>query len=108
MKKSQLRAIIDLLDDENGEATATGGFPYEDKVFIRTITNYFTGEVVEVRNGWVILNDAAWIANTGRFSDSLTSGAFSEVEPYPNQVAVNVAAIIDVTQWEHDLPRTKK
>jgi hypothetical protein len=45
------------------------------------------------------LEDAAWIADTGRFADALKSGKFNEVEPFPDgQVIVGRGAIIDAIQ----------
>jgi hypothetical protein len=81
------------------------------KVFIRTVTNYFTGRVVaqsEVDPRFLELEDAAWIAETGRFAEALESGEFSEVEPYPEGVLVAIGGIIDISPWPHDLPRSKR
>lgn len=85
-------------------------FPYLEgtKVFIRTITYHYTGEVVEVSNGFVHLKDAAWIADSGRWATALETGSLEEVEPYPNGVAVSCQAIVDVCLWAHDLPRKQK
>ena len=80
------------------------------KVFIRTVTNYFTGRIVNLVDHEVILEDCAWIAWTKRFADTLKEGTFDEVEPYPDGVLVSVNrdAIVDVCQWNHDLPRVQQ
>jgi hypothetical protein len=75
---------------------------------IRTVTMHYTGRVVVVTDSDVMLDDAAWIADTGRFSDSLSSGELSEVEPYPGRVAVCRGAIVDFSEWSHDLPRVQR
>ena len=54
------------------------------KYFIRTVTNYLTGRLVDVTDQELVIEDAAWVADTGRFSDALKKGKFSEVEPYPD------------------------
>jgi hypothetical protein len=77
-------------------------------VLIRTVTHYFTGRVALVKNGEVVLTEAAWIADTGRFHNALRDGILNEVEPFPGPVSVNRAAIIDVTAWTHKLPREQK
>ena len=79
-----------------------------NKVFIRTVTNFYTGEIVEVSEQEIVLKDVAWIADTKRFSESMSTGEFNEVEPYTNKqyVAVARGGIIDVCDWPHDLPRT--
>lgn len=76
--------------------------------FIRTVTFYYTGRLVRVTPQELVLDDAAWIADTGRFSDALKTGALSEVEPYPGQAIVNRGAVIDVSPWLHALPRERK
>lgn len=75
---------------------------------IRTVTMHYTGRVVAVTDSDVLLEDAAWIADTGRFADSLESGELSEIEPYPGRVAVCRGAIVDFSEWPHKLPRTQK
>ena len=78
-------------------------------VFIRTVTMHYTGKIVAVSKDEILLVDAAWIADSGRFGVALATGALNEVEPYPDGV-VSVAAggIIDVCDWRHPLPRTAK
>lgn len=77
-------------------------------VFIRTISMYYTGKVLELTAEFIVLEDAAWIADTGRFSSALTDGVLGEVEPYPDPVSVNRAHVLDVTRWGHALPRDVK
>ena len=77
-------------------------------VLIRTVTMIYTGHVVDIDAHTIALDDAAWIADTGRFADALTTGNLSEVEPYPKTVYVARAAVVDITFWTHDLPRVQK
>jgi hypothetical protein len=66
---------------------------------VRTVTMIDTGILVSIDDHEVILKDAAWIADTGRFNEVLKSGNFGEVEPFPEGlVAVGRSAIIDVVQ----------
>ena len=76
-------------------------------ILIRTVTNFYTGHVVQETKKWVRLEKAAWIADTGRFADALTKSIFNEVEPYPNPVIVMKAAIVDITEIS-DLPTKQK
>jgi hypothetical protein len=75
-----------------------------EKVLIRTVTNYFTGEVVVSNFTEIVLKHAAWIPDTGRFSECLQNGTPSDIEPYPDPVHVAVGAIVDLTKWRHKLP----
>jgi len=78
------------------------------KVFIRTVTYHYTGRVVDYNDDWIILDDAAWIADSGRFSVALSTGELSEVEPYPGQCWINRPGVIDLSEWSHELPREVK
>jgi hypothetical protein len=63
---------------------------------IRTVTMIDTGRVVRVTPTEIVLEEAAWIADTGRFSDALKKLSFNEVEPFPDgEVIVGRGAIID-------------
>ena len=79
-----------------------------NKVLIRTVTHYHTGMIVEINKDHLVLDKAAWIADTGRFSTAIETGNLNEVEPFKAPVAVFIAAIIDVTLWKHDLPESQK
>jgi hypothetical protein len=78
------------------------------KVFVRSVTNYYTGLLAEFAEGddWLRLDDAAWIADTGRFHVALRDGQLNEVEPYPGSCYVAAGAVVDVCEWKHELPRT--
>ena len=76
-------------------------------ILIRTVTNFYTGRVVKETPKWLKLETAAWIADTGRFSDALASSVFGEVEPYPRPVIVMKAAFVDVTEIG-ELPTKQK
>jgi hypothetical protein len=76
------------------------------KVFIRSVTNYYTGRLEQGPEGWLQLGEAAWIADTGRFHVALRDGKLNEVEPYPGTCWVSVGAVVDLCEWSHELPRT--
>jgi hypothetical protein len=78
------------------------------KVFVRSVTHYYTGRIVHIDKDTIELADAAWIADTGRFSDALTRFTLNEVEPFPAGVALGRGAIVDVSPWAGDLPRAQK
>jgi hypothetical protein len=77
-------------------------------VFVRTVTHYYTGHVVEISEHEIVLVDSAWIADTGRFSAALGTGVLSEVEPFHGPVSVGRGSVVDVSEWTHALPRSVK
>jgi hypothetical protein len=80
-----------------------------NNVFIRTVTHYFTGKIVEVEATEVTLSDASWIADTGRYQQFLEKGSVNEVEPIPDgMVTIGRGSIIDVSNWAIAFPRIQK
>lgn len=79
-----------------------------DAVFVRTVTYHYTGRIVAIYPGEIVLADAAWIADSGRWSVALATGTLSEVEPYPAEVVISRGAVVDVSRWLHPLPRVMK
>jgi hypothetical protein len=64
--------------------------------FIRTVTHHHTGTLVAVTDKELVLENAAWIADDGRFTQALQTGDFNEVEMFPKgQVIVGRGALID-------------
>lgn len=75
---------------------------------IRTVTMIDTGRLVWVGDQELVLEDAAWIADTGRFAQALSSGSFNEIEPFPaGHVIIGRGAVIDAVQIA-SLPRVQK
>lgn len=77
-------------------------------VLIRTVTMAWTGRITALDEHFVRLEDAAWIADTGRFSTALSTGALNEVEAVKGPVLVGKGSIVDVCHWVHALPRETK
>lgn len=75
---------------------------------IRTVTMIDTGRLVAVTEHELVLEDAAWIADTGRFADAVIEAEFGEVEPFPaGRVVLGRGAVIDAVQIR-DIPRSQK
>lgn len=75
-------------------------------VIIRTVTYHHTGRLVAADAHWLVLEDAAWVAESGCWSAALTTGTLSKVEPFPDgPVFVGAGAVADMALWPHPLPR---
>lgn len=77
-------------------------------VFVRTVTHHYTGRLAAADAQFITLEEAAWIADDGRFTQALASGTLSEVEVYPGTCLVGVGTVLDLSEWLHDLPRSQK
>ena len=91
-------------------AAASHPFEVGENYFIRTVTHHFTGKLVEVHASELVLEDAAWIADDGRFADAVAKGSFNEVEPFPpdSRVIVNRASLVDAVKVGFKLPCSQK
>ena len=75
---------------------------------IRTVTMIDTGRLVAVGKHELVLEDAAWIADTGRFADAVASAEFGEVEPFPDgRVIIGRGSVIDAVAIKKT-PRSQK
>lgn len=111
-----IQEFADLLANEQADSQidptppAAASMPITGNVIIRTVTHYFTGHVVGETSQWLLIDQAAWIADTGRWANALKSGKLNEVEPYPEEavIRVGIGAIIDIAPWGHALPTEQK
>src|SRR5574337_2001185 len=98
--KNQLR------DDEQMDLTCLkdleGG-----AYFFRTVTYHLTGRVKQVLGNLLVLEDAAWIADSGRFTQAIKDGVLNEVEPV-GEAIINLSTVTDMFPWKHPLPKVQK
>ena len=91
-----------------GMASDNSAWKIGENYLIRTVTMIDTGRLVAVTNHELVLEDAAWIADTGRFSQAVASAEFGEVEPFPaGQVIIGRGSVIDAVRIK-SLPRIQK
>lgn len=74
------------------------------KYLIRTVTHYALGELVDVYDGELVMTNASWVADTGRWNDCLVTGKLKESEPHIGPLIVSRGAIVDAVEWPHPLP----
>ena len=109
MNHTQLTHLLALLTDADGESTRPDlVVTLPPVVFIRTVTMHYVGHVIDITADWIILDNASWVADSGRFGEALATGKLNETELFPNQVWVGRGAIVDVTAWNHPLPTSSQ
>jgi len=82
----ELRSILSGGSDAQlGTSMAIGR-----KVFIRSVTHYHVGRVVSVTAHEVVLDDASWVADSGKWGEALAKGTLSEHEPFPGLAIVRL------------------
>ena len=109
MDNNQILELLCALKGKNS-SKCDSSIPFEEgeKYFIRTVTLYATGRVKRIAGKFLVLEDAAWIADTGRFREAMMSGVLNEVEPVEVDMYLNMDSIIDAFPWKHKLPREQK
>ena len=75
---------------------------------VETVTKYFLGKLVRVTEQELLLDEASWIADTGRYNECLRDGVANEVEPCPGSVIVGRGAIVSASLWTSPLLRVVK
>ena len=97
MTLGQIKELQNLFSSK----TTTEDCPFEigENYLIRTVTFTLTGKIKSKTSQFLVLSDADWIADTGRFSESLENqDKFNEVEPFKNDAIVSKGSIVDATK----------
>ena len=97
----EVREIARLVATAFQPAAKQAEHPWQiGKIYlIRTVTMIQTGRLKRVTAQELVIEEAAWIADTGRFADGLKSLEFSEVEPFPDgEVIVGRGGLIDAVE----------
>lgn len=97
----QAREIAALFPPTQQSIPVSSDHPYKigAHYLIRTVTMINTGRILRVTDQEIEIDDAAWIPDTGRFSESLISRKFNECEPYPDgQVIIGRGSVVDARE----------
>ncbi len=87
-----------------GGGSSSHSFRIGTAYLIRTVTHYFVGRLAAVTDTDLVLEDAAWVASTGRYSDALVTGKLDELEPCLGRHIVARGGLIDAAEWGYSLP----
>jgi hypothetical protein len=105
----EVKELCGLVEGKGCKPAAKHPYEIGEKYFIRTVTYFYTGRLVAVTQHELVLEEACWIADTGRFTQALAKGEFGETEPFPpGKVMIGRGAIVDASIWKHALPTSQK
>lgn len=93
-----LRSLI-IPGDHEAESPYVVGKAY----LIRTVTMIQIGRLKWIGPKELVLEDASWVADTGRFHDALSNGTLNEIEPFTGDVIIGRGSIVDVCEWKHQV-----
>lgn len=100
MDKLKLIEAILNSDCKMGAPTSkAASFIQVGKVYaFRSVTMIYTGRVVDINEQEILIDEAAWIAETERWKDFAETGAHKEAEPYARPVVIGRGGLLDVTE----------
>lgn len=106
MDKEIVSLLLKIMSKEGEQVK----LPFEigKSYFFRTATYHVLGRLKEINGKFLTLEDASWIADSGRFMEFIDDGKANEVEPVKTLMYVNSDSICDSYLWKHDLIRTQK
>ena len=104
---------VDYIPATSAQASYDGDLPAV--VFIRTVTMHYVGRILDISDSYIVpsisssvafivLEDASWVADSGRFGEALANGTLIETERFPDPVWISTGAIVDITVWNYPLP----
>ena len=103
VSEETLEKIKDQLGEESFKDIDSLQDMVGEKYFFRTVTYHLTGRVKKVIGSLLELENAAWIADSGRFMNAIKEGTLKEVEPV-GRAYVNINTVTDIFPWKHKLP----
>ena len=107
MKSGLIEKLLEKALESEVETSSELPFDIGKSYFIRTVTYHVVGKVEEIKGAFLVLSEASWVADSGRFSKAIAEGELSEVE-YVGDMIVNTSSIADACIWKHKLPKVTK
>lgn len=110
----EIQKLLTKLSEDKSESVeltvAQPELPFKigQAYLIRTVTLYYTAKVSDIVGKFLILDECAWIPDTGRFMQAIEKGTFGEVEPMGNSIILNTDSVIDATPIDFKLPKEQK
>ena len=96
----------ELTDSERVDVSELDGL-IGKSFFFRTVTYHIVGKVVKRIGNILELENASWIADSGRFTQAIKEGKFNEVEP-TGQCFINLDTVTDFYPAKYKLPTEQK
>jgi hypothetical protein len=88
----------------NGDCNESHPYKIGTAYLIRGVTMYYTGRLISVSRQELVLEDAAWVADTGRYNEAVRKGTLGEVEPIVGHCIIGRGSIVDVVEWPNNVP----
>ncbi len=107
----QINELKSLLGLSVSEMPSQHFFQIGKNYLIQTVTHYYLGELKSVGNQELVLGNASWVSDTGRYSD-FVKGSISdsnvEIEPILQDTIIGRGALVSAVIWNSSLPKEVK
>jgi hypothetical protein len=111
MKTQLIEKLLEKLIDDKEKSEPWNGtelpFVVGKSYFIRTVTYHSLGKVESIKGSFLVLSDACWVADSGKFSKAIKEGDLNEVE-FVGDMIVSITSVCDAFPWVHKLPKETK
>lgn len=109
MKSSLIEKLLEQILSEKDEKWNGSDVPFiiGKPYFIRTVTYHILGKIEKISGSFLVLSEASWIADSGRFGKAIRDGELSEVE-YVGDAIVSMNSIVDAFPWSSKMPKETK
>ena len=86
-----------MTTEKKEKSGLAGFFKKGEQYFVQTATHYYAGTLADVNDNALLLTDAAWVADTGRFNQFMGGAKPFELEPCgPAPVLISLGAVIAI------------
>lgn len=109
MKTQLIEKLVEQLLSEKTENWNGSDCPFilGKAYLIRTVTYHMVGKIERISGNFLVLEDASWVADSGKFSTAIAKGELSEIE-YVGDAIVSMPAIVDAFPYNHKTPKDSK
>lgn len=109
MKTQLIEKLVEQLLSDKTESWNGSDCPFivGKAYFIRTVTYHMLGKIERISGEFLVLSDASWIADSGRFNQAIAKGELSEIE-YVGDAILGIQTIVDAFPWGHKVPKESK
>jgi hypothetical protein len=109
MKTQLIEKLVEQLLNEKEPKWNGDDLPFivGKAYLIRTVTYHMLGVLERVSGAFLVLKEASWVADSGKFSTAIAKGELSEIE-YVGDAIVSMNAIVDAFPWIAKVPRETK
>jgi len=107
MKTQLIEKMVEKMLESDSESSSELPFEIGEAYLIRTVTYHILGRVKSIKGNFLVMEEASWVADSGRFNEAIGKGTLNEIE-YAGPAIVGINAIADAYPWTHKIPRESK